>query len=138
MKDKKKEIKLQATDENLDLVLDTLEEFLGPDCDMMVKNEILISMEELFVNIAHYAYGEEIGEAILGMEMLEEGKRIRMVLKDQGTPFNPLEKEDPDIELSAEERKIGGLGIFMVKDYMDYLEYRYENSYNIMIIEKNL
>ena len=138
MKDKKKEIKLQATDENLDLVLDTLEEFLGPDCDMMVKNEILISMEELFVNIAHYAYGEEVGEAILIMEMLEEGKRIRMVLKDQGIPFNPLEKEDPDIELSAEERKIGGLGIFMVKDYMDYLEYRYENSYNVMIIEKNL
>lgn len=138
MKDRKKEIKLQATDENLDLVLDTLEEFLGPDCDMMVKNEILISIEELFVNIAHYAYGNEVGEAILSLEMLEEGKRIRMVLKDQGIPFNPLEKEDPNIELSAEERKIGGLGIFMVKDYMDYLEYHYEDSYNIMIIEKNL
>ena len=138
MKDRKKEIKLQAIDENLDLVLDTLEEFLGPDCDMMVKNEILISIEELFVNIAHYAYGNEVGEAILSLEMLEEGKRIRMVLKDQGIPFNPLEKEDPNIELSAEERKIGGLGIFMVKDYMDYLEYHYEDSYNIMIIEKNL
>ena len=138
MKDRKKEIKLQATDENLDLVLDTLEEFLGPDCDMMVKNEILISIEELFVNIAHYAYGNEVGEAILSLEMLEEEKRIRMVLKDQGIPFNPLEKEDPNIELSAEERKIGGLGIFMVKDYMDYLEYHYEDSYNIMIIEKNL
>lgn len=138
MKDKKKEIKIQATDENLDLVLDTLEEFLGPDCDMTVKYEILISIEELFVNVAHYAYGGEVGEAILILEMLEEGKRIRMVLKDQGIPFNPLEKEDPNINLSAEDRKIGGLGIFMVKDYMDHLEYRYEDSYNIMIIEKNL
>lgn len=138
MKDRIKEIRLEAKDENLDILMDTVEEFLGPDCDMTAKNEILISIDELFINIAHYAYEERTGEAILLMELSEDEKRIRMVLKDRGTPFNPLEKEDPDTDLSLEERKIGGLGIFMVKDYMDHLEYRYEDSYNTLIMEKNL
>ena len=133
-----KELKVKAVDDNLSIVLDMVEEYLEGHCSKEIKNEILISVDELFINIAHYAYGEEQGDAVIQLEMMESPKRIRITLKDQGIPFNPLEKEDPDIFLSLEERKIGGLGIFMVKDYMDSMEYCYKNGYNMLTLEKNL
>lgn len=133
-----KELKVKAIDENLSMVLDTVENFIEGLCNSEIKNEILISVDELFINVAHYAYEGEEGEVSIVMELLEEKKRLRIIISDQGIPFNPLEKEDPDIDLSLEERKIGGLGIFMVKDYMDHLEYKFENKSNILIMEKNL
>lgn len=133
-----KELKVKAIDENLSMVLDTVENFIEGLCNSEIKNEILISVDELFINVAHYAYEGEEGEVSIVMELLEEKKRLRIIISDQGIPFNPLEKEDPDIALSLEERKIGGLGIFMVKDYMDHLEYKFENKSNMLIMEKNL
>ena len=133
-----KELKVKAIDENLSMVLDTVESFIEGLCNSEIKNEILISIDELFINVAHYAYEGEEGEVSIVMELLEEKKRLRIIISDQGIPFNPLEKEDPDIDLSLEERKIGGLGIFMVKDYMDHLEYKFENKSNMLIMEKNL
>lgn len=133
-----KELKVKAIDENLSMVLDTVENFIEGLCNSEIKNEILISVDELFINVAHYAYEGEEGEVSIVMELLEEKKRLRIIISDQGIPFNPLEKEDPDIDLSLEERKIGGLGIFMVKDYMDHLEYKFENKSNMLIMEKNL
>lgn len=133
-----KELKVKAIDENLSMVLDTVESFIEGLCNSEIKNEILISVDELFINVAHYAYEGEEGEVSIVMELLEEKKRLRIIISDQGIPFNPLEKEDPDIDLSLEERKIGGLGIFMVKDYMDHLEYKFENKSNMLIMEKNL
>ena len=133
-----KELKVKAIDKNLSMVLDTVESFIEGLCNSEIKNEILISVDELFINVAHYAYEGEEGEVSIVMELLEEKKRLRIIISDQGIPFNPLEKEDPDIDLSLEERKIGGLGIFMVKDYMDHLEYKFENKSNMLIMEKNL
>lgn len=133
-----KELKVKAIDENLSMVLDTVESLIEGLCNSEIKNEILISVDELFINVAHYAYEGEEGEVSIVMELLEEKKRLRIIISDQGIPFNPLEKEDPDIDLSLEERKIGGLGIFMVKDYMDHLEYKFENKSNMLIMEKNL
>ena len=133
-----KELKVKAIDENLTEVLDMVENFLEGQCSQEVKNEILISIDELFINIAHYAYGEEVGDAAIRLELLAQPKRLKITMIDQGIPFNPLEKEDPDIDLTLEERKIGGLGIFMVKDYMDHLEYFYQNNSNTLILEKNL
>lgn len=133
-----KELKVKAIDENLTEVLDIVENFLEGQCSQEVKNEILISIDELFINIAHYAYGEEVGDATIRLELLAQPKRLKITMIDQGIPFNPLEKEAPDIDLTLEERKIGGLGIFMVKDYMDHLEYFYQNNSNTLILEKNL
>lgn len=133
-----KELKVKAIDENLTEVLDMVENFLEGQCSQEVKNEILISIDELFINIAHYAYGEEVGDATIRLELLSQPKRLKITMIDQGIPFNPLEKEAPDIDLTLEERKIGGLGIFMVKDYMDHLEYFYQNNSNTLILEKNL
>ena len=91
-------------------------------------------MEELFVNIAHYAYNPEIGEAIIGCNVDQAPPSITIQFRDRGVPFNPLARKDADITLSAEERDIGGLGIFMVKDYMDEVTYAYEDGQNVLTL----
>lgn len=137
--DKMQDMTLQASDDTLYTVLDAIEAHLTKNgCPDDIKTEVLISVEEIYVNIAHYAYEGKPGEATVQMEVTQNPKVCRVVLKDRGIPYNPLEKEDPDVSLSAEEREIGGLGIFMVKQYMDRVEYRYENGYNILTIEKHL
>lgn len=136
---KMQDLQLNASNDTLYTVLDAIEAHLDKNgCPDSVKTEILIAAEEIYVNIAHYAYGGEQGEAIVQMEVSQDPKVCRMVFRDKGIPYNPLEKEDPDISLSAEERDIGGLGIYMVKQYMDRVEYRYEDGSNILLIEKRL
>ncbi len=134
-----RELKLLASDDTLHTLLDSLREYLGEN-GASEENivPVLISAEEIFVNIAHYAYGGKAGEAYVGMDILSEPKRIRVVFKDGGAEYNPLEKEDPDITLSAEERSIGGLGIFMTKNFMDNLVYEYKDGQNILTMEKNI
>lgn len=123
--------------EELDNVIAFVEEELEKlECPMKVVMQIDIAVEELFVNIAHYAYGEGSGNMQLSIQRCNGS--VSISLKDNGTPFNPLEKGDPDINLGAEDRNIGGLGIFMVKKSMDKVEYKYENSQNILTITKNI
>ncbi len=132
-----KELNLTASDDTLYTVLDEVREMLvtaGATEDQIIP--ITIAVEEVYVNIAHYAYGGKPGEAIVGMEIEQEPRAIKLVFKDRGIPYNPLEKEDPDITLSAEERGIGGLGIFMVKNTMDKVEYEYSGGQNILSMEK--
>ncbi len=132
-------LKLQANDDTLYTVLDAIEAHLDEnDCPNDVKTRILIAVEEIYVNIAHYAYGGNEGEAQVQMDVSQDPRYCQVVFRDKGIPYNPLEKEDPDISLSAGEREIGGLGIYMVKQYMDKVEYRYEEGYNILTIEKRL
>lgn len=135
--DKMQDLTLQASDDTLYTVLDAIEAHLDRNgCPDSIKTEILISVEEIYVNIAHYAYEGRPGEATVQMEITQNPGRCRVVFKDRGIPYNPLEKEDPDLQLSAEEREIGGLGIFMVKQYMDQVEYQYKDGCNILAIEK--
>lgn len=137
--DKRKDLELQASDGTLYTVLDAIEEYLAENkCPEDIKTAILIAVEEIYVNIAHYAYGGKPGKAIVQMEITQDPKVCRVVFKDRGTPYNPLEKKDPDITLSAEERKPGGLGIFMVKQCVDHVEYAYRDGQNILAIEKLL
>ena len=134
-----KELVLKASDETLYTVLDEIRNTLSENgCDEDAATQIAISAEEVFVNIAHYAYGGEAGEAIVDIELTTDPKIIRITFKDRGIPYNPLEKQDPDTDLSADERAVGGLGIFMVKTMMDNVEYRYEDGQNILTIEKNI
>ena len=97
------------------------------------------AVEEIFVNIAHYASRpEQLGEATVRCCVGGSPLQVTIQFLDNGTPFNPLAKEDADITLSAEERKIGGLGILMVKKSMDAVDYTYEGGKNILTIKKSI
>ena len=121
-----KEITLDATLENIGAATDFVEEFLDEvGCPMKAKMQINIAIDELFGNIAHYAYQGEAGKATVKVEMLENPRAVCITFIDSGVPYNPLSKADPDITLSAEDRQIGGLGIFMVKKNMDDMQYSY-------------
>lgn len=134
-----KELKLKACDSNLDKVLDEVEKYLR----RAVQNEELImtikvACEEIFVNISHYAYGDNLGVAKVGMDLVYNPTLIRLTFRDRGIPYNPLEKVEPDFESDVMNRQIGGLGIFMVKEIMDKMDYKYVNGENVLTIEKAL
>ena len=103
-----------------------------------MKTILQISMccEEIFVNIASYAYGSEKGEA--RMRLVFVPGSLTITFTDSGKPFDPLAKPDPDVTLSAEERPIGGLGIYMTKNAMDHMSYEYKDNQNILTMTKNL
>ena len=130
-----KELKLDAVPENLDKVLVFINtELEAIDCPPKTQNQIAIAAEEVFVNIAHYAYNPEVGPARVCVSL--NGGELRLVFEDSGKPYNPLEKADPDITARAEDRPIGGLGIFMVKKIMDTVNYQYENGLNQLTMTK--
>ena len=134
-----KELIITAQIENLDTVLDfVLEQLDAKGCSQRIKNQIEVAVEEIFVNIAHYAYAPEIGEASICVEMTDEPVSVIMSFMDGGKPFDPLAKPDPDISLPAGKRQIGGLGVFMVKKTMDDVSYEYKDGKNILTIKKNI
>ena len=100
--------------------------------------QIDIAIDELFGNIAHYAYNPEIGQATVRVEVIEDPLAVTITFIDNGVPYDPLAKEDPDTTLSIEDREIGGLGIYMVKKSMDDITYEYKNGQNFLKIKKNL
>ncbi|MCL1806983.1 MAG: ATP-binding protein [Oscillospiraceae bacterium] len=128
-----KELHIDAKPENLDAVLAFIEAELASVPDK-VLSQIAIAAEEIFVNIAHYAYAPETGGAVV---RVRSGGEITIEFEDGGKPYNPLAKEDPDVTLGAEERKIGGLGVYMVKKMMDSVEYRRDNGKNIFCFKKS-
>ena len=103
-----------------------------------VQMKIDIAIDEIFSNIAYYAYGDDIGEATIRVELLGEPKAVAITFIDNGAPYDPLAKDDPDTTLSIEDREIGGLGIFMVKKSMDDISYEYRDGQNILTIKKNI
>ena len=134
-----KELNISAQVDNLSEVLAFVDEELERlGCSMKVQTQVDVAVEEIFVNIASYAYGDGAGEACIQLEDDTDALAVKITFIDKGKPFDPLKKEDPDVTLSAEERGIGGLGIYMVKKSMDEVAYRYENGSNILTIRKNL
>ena len=127
--------KVEALSDVLGFVDQTLESY---ECPMKIQTAICVAIEEVFVNVAHYAYGEGEGDMTLGIGFDTESREIIFQMKDKGTPFDPLKKPDPDITLSAEEREIGGLGIFITKKTMDSVIYAYENGENILTMIKKI
>lgn len=133
---------MEAKVENLSSVLEFVDtELEMNDCSMKIQMQIDVAVEELFVNVAHYAYTPEIGDVTLIMDV-EEGedgsKKAVITFKDSGMPFDPTAKEDPDVTLSAQERQIGGLGIYMVKKSMDEMKYIYDEGQNVLTITKTI
>ena len=137
MKDMAK-ITVSATRESIPQVAAFVEgELEKLSCPMKALAQINIAVDELYSNIVNYAYKESgaPGEAIVAVESAGENS-ARVIFEDGGVPYNPLAKPDPDTSLSAEERKIGGLGIFIVKKTMDAMDYKYEAGKNILTIIK--
>lgn len=134
-----KELVIAADRNNLLKVQSFIDEQLeDAGCPMLTQIAIDVAVEELFVNIASYAYDQEIGVAVVQVEMLDDPLSIEITFIDNGKQYDPLAKPDPDITLAAKERKKGGLGIYMVKNSMDDMRYEYKEGKNILTIKKNL
>ena len=131
------ECTIRATVGNLDKVLAFVDgELEKQDCPMKEQMQIDVAVEELFVNIASYAYAPGEGDATVRVEASQEGRGVTITFTDRGVPYDPLAKPDPDVTLSAEERQIGGLGIYMVKKTMDDMRYEYRDGKNHLAIMK--
>ena len=133
------ELTVEAKIENIEAVTDFVNEQLEAlDCPMKAQMQIDIAIDELFSNIAHYAYNPEIGQATVRVEVTQDPLAVVITFIDNGVPYDPLAKADPDTTLSAEERDIGGLGIYMVKKSMDEITYDYKDGQNILKIKKRI
>lgn len=130
---------VEATVPNLDSVVDFVNAHLdAADCPPKAKMQIDLAVEEIFVNIANYAYAPEIGRATVRVSVADDPLTVSITFIDRGVPYDPLKKSDPDVTLSAEEREIGGLGIFMTKKIMDDVIYEYKDGQNILTLSKRL
>ncbi len=134
-----KELTLKATVENIvpvtAFVESTLEEV---GCPMKAQMQINVALDELFGNIARYAYTPEVGDVTVQVDFDEAERIVSITLIDSGSPFNPLLTKEPDVTMSAEERQIGGLGIFLVRKTMDALEYHFQDGHNILTFRKRI
>ena len=127
--------KTEALTDVLAFVEQILEKY---ECSMKNQTAICVAIEEVFVNVAHYAYGEMQGDVKLDIAFDKETRIVTFRMADKGVAFDPLKKPEPDITLSAEEREIGGLGIFITKKTMDLVNYAYENGENILTMTKKI
>ncbi len=134
-----KEKVFSATTDALPEVMAFTEECLESfDCPMKSSMAICVAVEEIFVNIASYAYGDGTGNASLCFGFDENERLMTLIVSDEGVEFNPLDRAEPDITLSAAEREIGGLGIFITKKTMDTVSYSYDNGRNILTMTKKI
>ena len=134
-----KALTIQATLENIPEVTAFIDaELEAIDCPMKAQMQIDVAIDELFANIARYAYAPETGEAEIRFAFDEPNRMACITFVDRGVPFDPVQKTDPDVTLTAEEREVGGLGIFLVKKTMDAMEYRREGDCNVLTIKKRI
>lgn len=132
-----KEVSLKSTLENVEVltgIIDSELESVG--CPTKAIMQVDVAIDEIFSNIVNYGYDCENEEIVIRYDVDNQAKQISITFVDSGKKYNPLEKSDPNVEASAEERKIGGLGIFIVKKTMDEVKYKYENNKNYLTIIK--
>ena len=129
---------LDACDENMEAVNNFIHSLIPPDaCEKLIKC-LDLAVEEIFINIAHYAYYPKRGTVEIFCDYCQEEGLLSITFKDKGSPFNPIEKADPDICKSAEDREPGGLGIFLTKKFMDNVSYVYYEGQNILTLQKKI
>ena len=134
-----KELTVQAALENIPLVTATMDEFLEAlDCPLKAQMQLDVAVDELFGNIAQYAYPDGTGSVTVRFDHDEAARMVSVTFVDSGVPFDPLKQGDPDLSLSIDDRKEGGLGIFMVKKTMDHMVYRHEDGCNLQTIYKRI
>ncbi|MCL2216004.1 MAG: ATP-binding protein [Defluviitaleaceae bacterium] len=129
-----KELHIEAKADNIDAVLDHIYSQIG-NCSEMLKNQIGVAVDEIFSNVANYAYNPKVGKVLIRVSV---GDDISIEFEDGGIAYDPLALETPDISLPVEDRKIGGLGVHIVKNIMDSATYRRENNKNILVIKKSI
>ena len=132
-------LSILAVTENLPQVLGFVDKNLELlDCSASDQWQMDVSVEEIFVNIASYAYDREPGLAVVCVDTSPDPASITITFMDRGIPYNPLANPDPDISLPLRDRKRGGLGIFVAKQYMDDIAYQYKDGQNILTLKKRL
>ena len=132
------EITVAAALKSLDTVLSFVDgEMARVGCSPKLMAQVDVAVEEIFVNIARYAYHPEAGEARIRCEAGGAPFQIIVGFADRGRPFDPLAREDPDVTLDAEQRQAGGLGILLAKKLMDDIHYEYRDGQNILTLRKN-
>ena len=133
-----KEITVGAKIENIKVVINFINQGLDETgCPEKMRKQIDIAVDELFSNIAQYAYGENVGDAQICVGFENNPKSVVISFADKGIPYNPLEKDDPDVTLSVDDRPIGGLGIFLAKNIMDIISYEFKEGKNILTVKKS-
>lgn len=136
---KAKEISIVAIMQNSDLVVDFITDILDSiDCKVLIKNQILITVEELYANVAKYAYAGRIGMVTIRCALIPERQLMIIQFADAGKPFNPLLHDEPDIKAGLRERKVGGLGIFIAKKSVDKIMYHHKEGKNIVTLVKKI
>ena len=134
-----KEVTMAAKVENIPEVTAFIDAQLEAlDCPMKAQMQIDIAIDELFGNIAHYAYAPGEGDATVRFEFDASTREASITFIDSGVPYDPLQQGDPDVTLSAEERGVGGLGIFLVRKTMDSVSYARREDRNILNIRKKI
>lgn len=134
-----KELTIEATPENVDKVIAFVDAQLDEyGCGMKEQMAIDVAVDELFANIAHYAYNPDVGCATVRVDVLKDPLSVEVTFIDNGKQFDPLAKADPDTTLPIEDRLIGGMGILIVKKSMDMVNYEYKDGKNILTIKKNI
>jgi sigma-B regulation protein RsbU (phosphoserine phosphatase) len=132
-------ITVAARTDALDTVCDFVEERLSAfDCPMRTLLQLRLAIEEIFVNIASYAYAPGEGEAEVRCEVLKDPLRVVIRFLDGGKPFDPLAREEADTTEEGLMSREGGLGILLIKKTMDEVRYAYEGGKNVLTIRKNL
>ena len=131
------ELDIMEENENLSRVQSFLGQCLEKvDCPAKSQMQMELAAEEIFVNIANYAYAPEKGRAVVRVEVSDDPVTVTLTFIDQGVPYDPLKRNEPDVTLPVEERGIGGLGIFLTKKTMDNVSYQYRNRQNILTLKK--
>lgn len=134
-----KKLTVDATVENIEKVTAFVNEQLEQlNCPLKAQMQIDIAIDELFGNIAHYAYNPKTGPATVRIDVLQDPLSVVVTFIDNGKAYDPLAREDPDVALTAQEREIGGLGVYMVKKCMDEISYEYKDGRNILRIKKKI
>ena len=135
----KKELTIEAATDNIETVTDfVLSELEKHNCPPKAQTQIAIVIDELFGNIARYAYTPDMGDATVQLEIEDDPLSVIITFIDNGKPFNPLEHKSPDVTAPAEERGIGGLGIYLVKKTMNMVEYEYKDGQNVLTVKKDI
>lgn len=134
-----KKFTVNASTDNLPEVLEFIDaELEAVSAGMKTQFQIDLAVEEIYANIAHYAYAPDSGNLTIQFDVYGEPPLAEIQFTDGGKQYNPLDNPDPDITLTAEDREIGGLGVLMVKKSMDVVEYRFQDNKNILTIKKYL
>ena len=133
------EITVQANMDNIEVVTGFVDEKLvALNCPMRIRIQFKVAIDELFGNIARYAYHPVEGPATVRVDVERNPLRIILTFNDHGVPYDPLSTAEPDTSLPAKQRKIGGLGIFMVRQTMDDITYEYKDGKNILTVMKHV